>query len=71
MTPERFDQLRAAVRKLLRDEPDLSPEEEFFLNLANNYLAEDDAVQNEIPFLLNALLGELRQKMTAASLEEE
>jgi hypothetical protein len=71
MTPERFDQLHADVRSLLRDEPDLSPKEKYFLTLADVYLAEEDAVQNEIAFLTNALMGELKQYVMAASLEEE
>lgn len=71
MTPERFDQLRADIRSLLRNEPELSPDEEFFLNLANNYLAEEDAAQNEMKFLLSALLGEFRETLAAASMEEE
>jgi hypothetical protein len=71
MTPERFDQLHADVRSLLRDEPDLSPKEKYFLTLADVYLAEEDAVQNEIAFLTNALMGELKQYVMAASLEVE
>lgn len=58
-TPERLDQLRARLNTTLND-PDCPKEWLAFIMMLGEYMAAEDAVENEKPFLIRAFFGEMR-----------
>lgn len=66
-TPERLDQLRAQLNTVLND-PDCPGEWLAFIMMLAEYMAAEDAVENEKLFLLRAFFGEMGA--VSAALEE-
>jgi hypothetical protein len=66
-TSERLDQLRARLNTTLND-PDCPKEWLVFIVMLAEYMAAEDAAENEKPFLISAFLGEMRA--VSAALEE-
>jgi hypothetical protein len=66
-TPERLDQLRARLNTVLND-PDCPKEWLAFIMMLGEYMATEDAAENEKPFLIRAFFGEMRA--VSAALEE-
>lgn len=68
-TPERLDQLRTHLDKMLQKRQ-VSKKWLPFVSLMRGYLDEEDAAEYERPFFVYALMGEIRTALEAA-LEEE
>ena len=58
MTQERLEQVRARMA-VLEKTPSYDRKWLPFVSLMRGYMQDDDAVENELPFLRNALLGEI------------
>jgi hypothetical protein len=69
LTPERLDQLRARLNAILKD-PAYAGKWSAFLHMLAGYLMDEDAVENEKQFLIQALIGEMAF-VTAAFQEED
>lgn len=59
MTSERLEQLRARLQTVL-DEASYPPQYSSFIRMVSQAMADEQAVENEMGFLLRAILGELR-----------
>ncbi|MFN8458390.1 MAG: hypothetical protein U0401_27670, partial [Anaerolineae bacterium] len=70
MTPERLEQLRARLHTVL-DEASYPPKYAAFIRMVSEAMADEQAVENEMGFLLRAILGELRAASWGADDEPE
>lgn len=69
-TPERLEQLRARLQTILAE--GVYPGRYFsYVKMATEAMAEEDAAENERPFLFKALLGELQTTPTGETDDEE
>lgn len=58
-TPERLEQLRARLQTIL-EEGVYPPQYFSYVKMMTDAMSEDDAVENEMPFLFKAMMGELQ-----------
>lgn len=65
MTPDRFNQLRSRVREIIQKEQ-VDRHWLPFMTILHGYLKEEDAVENERPFLVRAIMGEIRTVIAVA-----
>lgn len=70
LTLERLEQLRARLKTIL-DEGSYPPQYSSFIRMVSQAMADEQAVENEIGFLLRAILGELRAASTSEEDEAE
>lgn len=70
LTSERLEQLRARLQTVL-DEGSYPPKYSAFIRMVTEAMADEQAVENEIGFLLRAILGELRAASWGADDEPE
>jgi hypothetical protein len=68
-TPERLEQLRARLKAIV-DDPAYDKKWLAFFMMLNTYLTDEDAVENEKPFLIKTFFGEMRH-MSEELIEEE